>query len=224
MRILNQTSPVSSWCRTPFNCKDAKCDPFPSTTVLPVRPPSSLCPHRNCAWFPPPQNTPHPHPHCVTLTSPQLLGPSWLPWISLLSTSRIDVLTAVLTSQTFCQVDYVIFLADSHPLWRTFFSDSLLPLHKYPSSSPATFNFSSYSFFLIHIFSCLFCIHIALWPPNAEGHVNVAHFQFTLSNFIWALCHEYKVIHLFMPAALPGSLPSEVYLELCSSQTPIPLF
>lgn len=214
MRILNQTSPVPSRCTMPFNCKDAKCDPLPNTTVSPVRPPSSHGFFTETVPDSPHPKTPHPHPHHVTLTSSQLLGPSWLLWISLLSRSRIDVLTTVLTLQTSCQVDYVIFLSDSHPLWRTFLWLTL-PLHKYPSSSLAIFLLT---LFLLQIFSGLFCIHIVLWPPNAKEHVNVAHFQFILSNCIWALHREYQVIHLFMLSAFSGSLPSGVCLDLCSLQ------
>lgn len=54
--------------------------------------------------------------------------------------------------------------------------------------------------------------------------MSVAHFQFILSNFTWARRHEYEVIHSSVPSALLGLLPSEVYLELCSPQAPIPLF
>lgn len=164
MRILNQSSLGLSWCKMLFNCKEAKCDPFPSPTVLPVRPSSSPCPHRNCVWFLQPQDTPHPCPDHVTLTSPQLLGPSWLHWISLLSRS-----ITVLTLQTFCQVSYVIFLSDSRPLWRTFLWLTS-PSSQISFFFSCCFTLSSYSFFLIQIFSGLFYI-ILLFGHQMLGNV-----------------------------------------------------
>lgn len=119
MRILSQISWAPSWLIMLFSCEDAKSgiDFQAQVSCLLCHPPPGVLT----------ETVPHaPHPRTPLNTFPShTLCHYYLTRIIRHCTVSLGIfslqargwlLTAVPTSETFCQADYVIFLSDSHPL------------------------------------------------------------------------------------------------------------
>lgn len=121
--------------------------------ALSVTPPDSTTAQKT-----PQPSAPPTHTHAMSLLPHSISRHHQVSLDTFLAKPRVDILPTVLTAWTVCQVHYVIFLSDSEPLKNV--SDSLLPLLTHASFSPASCISLYTSFFLLQIFSGLFCTHV----------------------------------------------------------------